>query len=134
MLQVGLGFIERGDGKLLCHRAVAKTGDLRKDEPDPVARLSSGSKLSEDGVVDGRLGGEKAVEVVNVSHGLCSVRYPFSWISIESLSESTVARIPHGRRFSTVPGALSFRLVSSSFVGTLQKLFNFQGSTSCSSR
>jgi hypothetical protein len=49
---------------------VTKAGDLRKDKPDPVTGLSPGTKLSEDSVVDGRLGGEEAVEVVNVSHRL----------------------------------------------------------------
>ncbi len=40
-----------------------KTGDLWKDKPDPVAGFSPGSQFSEDGVVDGRLGGEEAVEI-----------------------------------------------------------------------
>lgn len=43
VLQVGLGLIKRSDSELLRHCAVAKTGDLRKDKPDPMAGLSSGS-------------------------------------------------------------------------------------------
>ena len=70
MLQIGLGFIERRDGELLRHRTVSKPGDLRKDEPDPVAGLSSGSQLSKDCVVDGRLRVEEAVEIVSVAHTL----------------------------------------------------------------
>ena len=49
---------------------MAKTGDLRKDKPDPVAGLSSGPQLSEDCVVDGFLRGEEAVEIVSVDHTL----------------------------------------------------------------
>jgi hypothetical protein len=49
---------------------VTKTSNLWKDEPDPVAGLSSGSQLSENCLVDELLGVEKALEVVNVSHGL----------------------------------------------------------------
>lgn len=70
MFQIGVGFIERGDGKLLCHRAVAKTGDLRKDEPDPVAGLPPSAKLSEDCVVDPLLRAEEALEVIDVRHEL----------------------------------------------------------------
>ena len=70
MLQVGLGLVERGDGELLRRAAVTKTGNLRKDEPDPVAGLSSGSQLSKDCVVDGRLRVEEAVEIVSVAHTL----------------------------------------------------------------
>lgn len=56
---------------MLRHAAVTKTSDLRKDEPDSVAGLSSGVKFNEDGVLDGRLGGEEAVEIVGVGHGQC---------------------------------------------------------------
>ena len=57
---------------------MAKTSDLRKDKPDPVAGLSSGPQLSEDCVVDGCLGGEEAVEVVNVGHTLYSAEHILS--------------------------------------------------------
>jgi len=40
---------------------VPKTGDLRKDKPDPVAGLSSGSEFGEDDVIDAFLRVEKAV-------------------------------------------------------------------------
>lgn len=53
------------------HGTVSKTGNLRKDEPDPVAGFPSGAEFSEDGVVGGFLVGEEAVEVMSVGHGLC---------------------------------------------------------------
>lgn len=70
MLQVGLGLIERGERELLRHCTVTKSSDLRKDEPDPVTRFSSGAKFSADDVISGCLGGEEAVEVVSVGHSL----------------------------------------------------------------
>lgn len=74
MLEVGLSFVEGCDGALLRHCTVTKTGDLRKDEPDPVAGLSPGAKLSEDRVIDPLLGVEKAVEIVSVAHKLFAAR------------------------------------------------------------
>ncbi len=47
---------------------MTKIGDLRKDEPDPMGRLSAGAKLSEDCAVDALLRVEEAVEVVFISH------------------------------------------------------------------
>ena len=68
MLQVSLGLVEGDDGKLLCHVAVAKTGNLRKDKPDPVARLSPSSEFGEDYAIDALLCVEKAVEIVDIGH------------------------------------------------------------------
>lgn len=70
MLEIGLGLIKGGNGELLRCATATKTGDLRKDKPDPVTGFLSGSQLSKDGVVDALLRVEKAVEIVNVSHGL----------------------------------------------------------------
>lgn len=70
--------IKRANGELLRHAAVTKTGNLRKDEPDPVAGLSPGAKFSEDCGVGGYLGGEEAVEVKGVAHTLCVARYILS--------------------------------------------------------
>jgi len=53
---------------VLCHRTMPKTDDLRKDEPDPVARLSPGPQLSKDCVIDALLRVEEALEVAVVSH------------------------------------------------------------------
>ncbi len=54
---------------------MTKPGDLGKDKPDPVSRLSSGPQLIEYGVVGGRLGGEETMEVVAITHTLCVARY-----------------------------------------------------------
>jgi len=54
---------------------VTKSGDLRKDEPDPVTGLSPGSEFREDGVIGMRLGVEEALKVVDVGHGLTSRRF-----------------------------------------------------------
>ena len=70
-MQIGLGFIEGSDGKLLRHCAVTQSGDLRKDEPNPVTGFSSGAELSKDGVVSGHLGVEEALEIVLVGHWQC---------------------------------------------------------------
>jgi hypothetical protein len=71
VLEIGLGLIEGGDGELPRHSTVTKTGDLRKDKPDPVTRFSSGSEFNEDLAVGGSLGGEKAVDVVKGRHREC---------------------------------------------------------------
>ena len=78
VLQIGLGLVEGCNGELLGCCAVAKPGDLRKDKPDPVTRLSPGSQLSEDRVIDGRLGGEETVEIVKVRHKLSTVKHILS--------------------------------------------------------
>jgi hypothetical protein len=61
MLEIGLGLIERANREFLGYGTMPKTSNLRKDEPDPVAGLSPGAKLSEDCVVDGPLRVEEAV-------------------------------------------------------------------------
>jgi hypothetical protein len=71
MLEIGFGLIEGTNGELLRHATATKPGDLRKDEPDPVTRLSPSTEFSEDCVVGGLLCVEKAVEIVNVGHGTC---------------------------------------------------------------
>lgn len=76
MLEIGLGFVEGGDSKLLRRCTPTKTGDLRKDKPDPVTSFCSGSEFSEDCVVGGCLGGEEALEVVKVIHGVWPLRQP----------------------------------------------------------
>jgi hypothetical protein len=55
-----------------------KSGDLRKDKPDPVTGLSPGPQLSKDCVVGGCLGGEEAVEIVIVAHKLSAAKYILS--------------------------------------------------------
>lgn len=63
--------VEGANGELVGHFTVTKTGDLRKDKPDPVTGLSSGAKLSQDCVIDTLLCVEEAVKVVIVGHTLC---------------------------------------------------------------
>src|SRR6187401_1714620 len=46
------------------HSAVSEAGDLRKDEPDPVAALAPSTQLTEDGLVVAVLLGDEAVQVV----------------------------------------------------------------------
>ena len=75
MLQISLGLGEGGNGKLPRHFTVTKTGDLRKDEPDPMAGLSPGQEFSEDCVVDGLLGVEEAVEIVIIVHKLSAAKH-----------------------------------------------------------
>ena len=86
-----------------------KTGDLRKDEPDPVAGLSPGPQLIKDCVVDGLLGGEEAVEVVAVGHGQCPR-------SIFFFPETTVRRevilVPAHSRISQYSGLTSHTHIS----------------------
>lgn len=53
---------------------VPKTGDLRKDKPDPVAGLSPGPQLIKDCVIDALLRVEKALEIVNVGHKLFAAK------------------------------------------------------------
>ena len=72
VLKIGLGLIKRANGKLLRCAATTKTGDLRKDKPDPVTGFSPGAEFSKNCFVDGCLGGEEAVEVVGLGHGLGS--------------------------------------------------------------
>ncbi len=67
--------IKRANGELLRHATVTKPGDLGKDKPDPVSRLSSGPQFSEDCVIDALLGVEEAVEIVSVTHTLSVVKY-----------------------------------------------------------
>ena len=50
---------------------MTKTGDLRKDKPDPMTGLSPGPQLSNDCVIHAFLGVEEAVEIVNGSHEMC---------------------------------------------------------------
>jgi hypothetical protein len=57
---------------------VSKTGDLWKDELDPVAGLSPGPQFSEDCVVDALLRVEKALEIISVAHRLSAAKYILS--------------------------------------------------------
>jgi hypothetical protein len=67
--EVGAGFVERANGKVLCRWAVAEAAKLRKDEPHPVRRFAAGAEFSEDAAVDIGLGVEKALELERIGHG-----------------------------------------------------------------
>ena len=67
MSEVGARLVERADGEVLGHRAVSEAGDLRKDEPDPVAALAASTQLTEDGLVVAVLLDDEAFQVVG--HG-----------------------------------------------------------------
>lgn len=65
---------------------MTKTGDLGKDKPDPVTGFSPGPQLIKDCVIDGRLGGEKALEIVSGAHKLLAAKYiPFRTISCPAM-------------------------------------------------
>jgi hypothetical protein len=53
--QVGACLVERGDRVVLRDPASPESGDLRKDEPDPVVVLATASQLLEDARVASRL-------------------------------------------------------------------------------
>ena len=53
--KVSDGFIARGNGKSLGHRAVSQAGKLGKYEPHPVALLTTGSQFCKDDRVNRRL-------------------------------------------------------------------------------
>ena len=109
VLQIGLGLIDGANGELLRHPTPTETGDLRKDEPDPVAGLSPGPQLIKDCVVDGLSGGEEAVEVVAVGHGQCPR-------SIFFFPETTVRRevilVPAHSRINQYSGLTSHTHIS----------------------
>lgn len=54
---------------MLCHWAAAKSVDLRKNEPHPMAALAPGTQLFTHGVVDRLLGIEEALQVAGTMHG-----------------------------------------------------------------
>ena len=65
--KVGARLVERADGEMLGHRAASEAGDLGKDEPDPVAGLSSSTQLSQDGLVVAVLLRDEPLQIVR--HG-----------------------------------------------------------------
>src|SRR5450631_584816 len=69
MPEISDGFIARGDGEPLRHRAVPESGKLREDEPHPVALLLTAPQFGKDPRVEGRLGVEEALEIEGIGHG-----------------------------------------------------------------
>ncbi len=61
--QVGTGLVEGRKRVEAGRLAPAEPGDLREDEPDPVAGLASGPELGDDVTVDETLGSHEPLEV-----------------------------------------------------------------------
>src|ERR1700687_1788347 len=68
MLQIGHGFVARGDGKPPGHRAMSEPGKLGKNEPHPVTLLLAPTQLREHALIDRRLRINKALEIERVGH------------------------------------------------------------------
>ena len=66
VLEVSARFLPRGDREFDRDRASSETPDLRKDEPDPVARLHSSAQFLKHALEHRRLGLEKAIQIVRV--------------------------------------------------------------------
>ncbi len=73
MLQIGDRFSARADGVTLRHRAVAEAGDLREDEPHPVAALGAGTELRKYPWKRRGLSVDKSLQIVWIVHDRCSV-------------------------------------------------------------
>ena len=69
MGEVGARLVERADGEMLGHRAVSEAGDLRKDEPDPMAALAPSTQLTEDGLVVAVLLRDEPLQIVRHGRG-----------------------------------------------------------------
>jgi hypothetical protein len=63
MGQVGAGLVEIGDGVPLRGGGAAQPGDLREDEPHPVAALVAGVQLLEGLLVDALLSVDEAGQI-----------------------------------------------------------------------
>ena len=68
MGQISGRLIKRSDRKSHRGRALAETGDLRKDEPHPVALFAAGPKLPADLLIDRGLRVDETFEVERVRH------------------------------------------------------------------
>lgn len=66
--QLGPRFIQPADRIMLGHRAHAGTGELRKDEPHPVAALLTGPEMGQHLIVADTLRLDKACQVDGIIH------------------------------------------------------------------
>src|SRR5262245_36859510 len=97
----------------------AETGELRKHEPHPVARLATAPQLVENVFVDGILRGDEALELER--HGATALKSRFASragsantsISAMRSRSNVIAMTANGRPFenTTTPG-LPFTLAS----------------------
>src|SRR5262245_23720167 len=109
MFQVGACLVGGSDAVAVGHLASAKTSQLRKDEPHPVAMLFSRSQFGAHVIVDGLLRRNEPVQVPGVSrawHGNLSARTSFFSIAMDTdLEQMTreqlideVRKLRHGIR------------------------------------
>ena len=84
MGEVGAGLCQRADGEMAGHEALAKAGNLREDEPHPVAALGPGADLGQHLGIAVLLRGNEAfqVEFVRARHAL----YPSAGTAARSRS------------------------------------------------
>lgn len=66
VIEIGLRFVERRDAEQLRGGTASEAGELRKDEPHPVALLGAGAELGKDGFIDAVLGVDEALEIVRI--------------------------------------------------------------------
>jgi hypothetical protein len=66
--EIGARFRQRSDGVAPRHVAPPESGDLRKDEPHPVALLAAPPQLGERLLIDGCLGRHEAIEAEIAAH------------------------------------------------------------------
>ena len=70
MGEIGPRLVQRGDGEMDRRRALAQSGDLREDEPHPVALLASGAKLFAGLRIGTLLRVDEPLQVERVGHDL----------------------------------------------------------------
>ena len=68
MLEIGAGLLQRCDGIELRGGAAAETGELRENEPHPVALLRACAELGESGLEAALLGVDEALKIVGIGH------------------------------------------------------------------
>ena len=70
IVEIGCGFFTRTDGEPAGHVAMAQTGDLREDEPHPVALLPACAQFALHRFEYRLLGIHETLQIVRVAHFL----------------------------------------------------------------
>ena len=68
MLEKGTRLLERDNTVEFRSLTAAELGELREDEPHPVAALAAGFQLCKSGVENSFLGFDETLEIVRVAH------------------------------------------------------------------
>src|SRR6185369_997665 len=68
MLEKGTRLLERDDTVEFRSLTAAELGELREDEPHPVAALAAGFQLRKSGVENSFLGFDETLEIVRIAH------------------------------------------------------------------